>query len=77
VARTDHPRGGRWRYGYNLQPGFRIARSSTAAGADLLRRLGRSGGAVGEYRRVLGLIGNSIERAFLARRREQMATPPR
>jgi RNA polymerase sigma-70 factor (ECF subfamily) len=60
-----------------VQPGFRIARSSTAARADLLRGLGRSGDAVGEYRHALELIANSVERAFLARRPEQVTLAPR
>ncbi|MFF5174748.1 RNA polymerase sigma factor [Micromonospora sp. NPDC000089] len=44
-----------------------------AARADLLRRLGRSGEARRAYDRAIGLAGNPAERAYLSRRRDQLA----
>ncbi|MFF5082574.1 RNA polymerase sigma factor [Actinoplanes sp. NPDC000266] len=43
-----------------------------AARADLLRRLGRGGEAHAAYGRALALTGNSAERAYLGRRRDQL-----
>jgi RNA polymerase sigma-70 factor (ECF subfamily) len=43
-----------------------------AARADLLRRLGRSGDARAAYDRAIELTGNSAERAYLTRRRDQL-----
>ncbi|ASW53355.1 RNA polymerase sigma factor [Plantactinospora sp. KBS50] len=44
-----------------------------AARADLLRRLGRSGESRIAYDRAIELTGNSAERAYLTRRRDQLA----
>ena len=44
-----------------------------AARADLLRRLGRSGDSRAAYGRAIGLAGNPAERAYLTRRRDQLA----
>ncbi|MEU7800857.1 DUF6596 domain-containing protein [Micromonospora arborensis] len=44
-----------------------------AARADLLRRLGRGGESRTAYDRALALAGNPAERAFLTRRRDQLA----
>jgi RNA polymerase sigma-70 factor (ECF subfamily) len=44
-----------------------------ATRADLLRRLGRSGEARAAYDRALELAGNAAERAYLARRRDELA----
>ncbi|MGW5667183.1 RNA polymerase sigma factor [Micromonospora sp. NPDC003776] len=46
-----------------------------ATRADLLRRLGRSEQARAAYERAIGLAGNSAERAYLIRRRDQLAGP--
>ncbi|RKN22610.1 RNA polymerase sigma factor [Micromonospora musae] len=43
-----------------------------AARADLLRRLGRGGESRAAYDRAIGLAGNSAERAYLTRRRDQL-----
>ncbi|MEV5693213.1 RNA polymerase sigma factor [Micromonospora globbae] len=45
-----------------------------AARADLLRRLGRGGESRAAYDRAIGLAGNPAERAYLARRRDQLAS---
>ncbi|RIV40251.1 RNA polymerase sigma factor [Micromonospora radicis] len=44
-----------------------------AARADLLRRLGRSGESRTAYDRAVELAGNPAERAYLTRRRDQLA----
>lgn len=44
-----------------------------AARADLLRRLGRSGESRTAYDRAIELAGNPAERAYLSRRRDQLA----
>ncbi|KAB1161371.1 sigma-70 family RNA polymerase sigma factor [Micromonospora sp. AMSO12t] len=44
-----------------------------AARADLLRRLGRGGESRTAYDRAIGLAGNPAERAYLTRRRDQLA----
>lgn len=44
-----------------------------AARADLLRRLGRSAESRTAYDRAIGLAGNPAERAYLTRRRDQLA----
>ena len=44
-----------------------------ATRAELLRRLGRSGESRVAYDRAIGLAGNSAERAYLVRRRDQLA----
>lgn len=44
-----------------------------AARADLLRRLGRSGDSRAAYDRAIELAGNPAERAYLSRRRDQLA----
>jgi RNA polymerase sigma-70 factor (ECF subfamily) len=44
-----------------------------AARADLLRRLGRDGESRTAYDRAIGLAGNPAERAYLVRRRDQLA----
>ncbi|MFI5894124.1 RNA polymerase sigma factor [Actinoplanes sp. NPDC051513] len=44
-----------------------------AARADLLRRLGRVGESRAAYDRAIGLAGNAAERAYLTRRRDQLA----
>ncbi|WP_030489795.1 RNA polymerase sigma factor [Micromonospora chokoriensis] len=44
-----------------------------AARADLLRRLGRSGDSRTAYDRAIDLAGNPAERAYLTRRRDQLA----
>ena len=44
-----------------------------AARADLLRRLGRSGESRAAYDRAIALTGNPAERAYLTRRRDQLA----
>jgi RNA polymerase sigma factor (sigma-70 family) len=44
-----------------------------AARADLLRRLGRDGESRAAYDRAIALAGNSAERAYLTRRRDQLA----
>ena len=46
---------------------FHVAR------ADLLRRLGRSGESRAAYDRAIDLAGNPAERAYLTRRRDQLA----
>ncbi|WP_199716846.1 RNA polymerase sigma factor [Micromonospora musae] len=43
-----------------------------AARADLLRRLGRGGESRAAYDRAIGLAGNSAERTYLTRRRDQL-----
>lgn len=43
-----------------------------AARADLLRRVGRSGESRAAYDRAIELAGNSAERAYLVRRRDQL-----
>ena len=43
-----------------------------AARADLLRRVGRSDGSRAAYDRAIELAGNPAERAYLARRRDQL-----
>ncbi len=45
-----------------------------AVRADLLRRLGRTEEARSDYARAIALAGNTAERAFLTRRREQLGT---
>ncbi|MFC4019040.1 RNA polymerase sigma factor [Micromonospora sp. GCM10011542] len=45
-----------------------------AARADLLRRLGRGGESRAAYDRAIGLAGNPAERAYLTRRRSQLAS---
>jgi RNA polymerase sigma-70 factor, ECF subfamily len=49
--------------GYHLLP---------AARADLLRRLGRRAEAATAYAEALALVGNAAERAYLARRFEEV-----
>ncbi|MFI6823997.1 RNA polymerase sigma factor [Micromonospora sp. NPDC050187] len=44
-----------------------------ATRADLLRRLGRGGESRAAYDRAIGLAGNPAERAYLTRRRNQLA----
>lgn len=44
-----------------------------AARADLLRRLGRGDESRAAYDRAIGLAGNPAERAYLTRRRDQLA----
>ncbi|MBO0842944.1 MAG: RNA polymerase sigma factor [Nocardioides sp.] len=44
-----------------------------ATRADLLRRLGRSQGSREAYERAIDLAGNSAEKAYLTRRRDQLA----
>ena len=44
-----------------------------AARADLLRRHGHSGESRAAYDRAIGLAGNPAERAYLTRRRDQLA----
>jgi RNA polymerase sigma-70 factor (ECF subfamily) len=44
-----------------------------AARADLLRRLGRGGESRAAYDRAIGLAGNPAERAYLSRRRDELA----
>lgn len=44
-----------------------------ATRAELLRRLGRSGESRAAYGRAIDLAGNSAERAYLTRRRDQLA----
>ncbi|SCF35964.1 RNA polymerase, sigma subunit, ECF family [Micromonospora purpureochromogenes] len=44
-----------------------------AARADLLRRLARGGESRAAYDRAIGLAGNPAERAYLTRRRDQLA----
>ena len=44
-----------------------------AARADLLRRLGRGGESRAAYDRAIGRAGNPAERAYLTRRRDQLA----
>ncbi len=44
-----------------------------AVRADLLRRLGRRGEAAAAYDAAIGLAGNDAERAFLTRRRTELA----
>ena len=46
-----------------------------ATHADLLRRLGRSAESRAAYDRAIGLAGNTAERAYLTRRRDQLAGP--
>ncbi|KKK04985.1 RNA polymerase sigma factor [Micromonospora sp. HK10] len=46
-----------------------------ATRAELLRRLGRSGESRAAYGRAIDLAGNSAERAYLTRRRDQLAGP--
>jgi RNA polymerase sigma-70 factor, ECF subfamily len=41
----------------------------------LLRRLGRSDQARAAYGRAIGLAGNTAEKAYLIRRRDQLAGP--
>jgi len=43
-----------------------------AARADLLRRVGRSGDSRAAYDRAIELAGNSAEKAYLVRRRDQL-----
>ena len=45
-----------------------------AARADLLRRLGRGGESRAAYDRAIRLTGNPAERAYLTRRRDQLAS---
>jgi RNA polymerase sigma-70 factor (ECF subfamily) len=45
-----------------------------ATRADLLRRLGRSESRTA-YDRAIGLAGNTAEKAYLIRRRDQLAGP--
>ncbi|MFY1689190.1 RNA polymerase sigma factor [Plantactinospora sp. WMMB782] len=45
-----------------------------AARADLLRRLGRGGESRAAYDRAIDLAGNPAERAYLTRRRDQLAS---
>jgi RNA polymerase sigma-70 factor (ECF subfamily) len=45
-----------------------------ATRADLLRRLGRHRQAADAYDEALALTGNVAERAFLQRRRQEVAT---
>ena len=45
-----------------------------AARADLLRRLGRGGESRAAYDRAIALAGNPAERAYLTRRRDQLAS---
>jgi RNA polymerase sigma-70 factor, ECF subfamily len=47
-----------------------------AARADILRRLGRSAEAAEAYRRALGLTANAVERRYLRRRLQEVATWP-
>jgi RNA polymerase sigma-70 factor (ECF subfamily) len=47
-----------------------------AARADLLRRLGRSGGSAAAYERAIALCGNDAERAFLRRRLDEVSSTP-
>ena len=47
-----------------------------AARADLLRRLGRSAEARAAYEEALALTDNSVERTFLARRRDELGPAP-
>jgi RNA polymerase sigma-70 factor (ECF subfamily) len=44
-----------------------------ATRADLLRRLGRSGESRAAYDQAIALAGNPAERAYLTRRRDQLA----
>jgi len=44
-----------------------------AARADLFRRLGRGGESRAAYDRAIGLAGNPAQRAYLTRRRDQLA----
>jgi RNA polymerase sigma-70 factor (ECF subfamily) len=46
-----------------------------ATRAELLRRLGRSDQARAAYGRAIGLAGNTAEKAYLIRRRDQLAGP--
>jgi hypothetical protein len=46
-----------------------------ATRADLLRRLGRSEESQAAYDRAIELVGNTAERAYLSRRRDQLAGP--
>ncbi|MEV0429485.1 DUF6596 domain-containing protein [Micromonospora sp. NPDC050495] len=46
-----------------------------ATRAELLRRLGRSGESRAAYGRAIELAGNTAERAYLTRRRDQLAGP--
>ena len=46
-----------------------------AVRADLLRRLGRTAEAHAAYEAALALAGNDAERAFLARRRDELSGP--
>jgi RNA polymerase sigma-70 factor (ECF subfamily) len=46
-----------------------------AVRADLLRRLGRDAEAVDAYKEAARLTGNPAERAYLARRRRELARP--
>ena len=48
-----------------------------ATRADLLRRLGRSEQSRAAYDRAIELAGNTAERAYLTRRRDQLAAPER
>jgi RNA polymerase sigma-70 factor (ECF subfamily) len=48
-----------------------------ATRADLLRRLGRSDQARTAYDRAVELAGNTAEKAYLTRRRDQLAAPTR
>jgi RNA polymerase sigma-70 factor, ECF subfamily len=43
-----------------------------ATHADLLRRLGRDNKALEAYERAIGLAGNSAEKAYLSRRRDEL-----
>ena len=53
--------------------GAAAGRLAHATRADLLRRLGRAADAVDAYDRALALATNPAERAFLTRRREELA----
>jgi RNA polymerase sigma-70 factor, ECF subfamily len=55
------------------EPSMAEYRFFHAARADLLRRLGRSADAVAAYDRALALAPNGPERAFLERRRREVA----
>jgi len=46
-----------------------------ATRADLLRRLGRSEESRAAYDRAIGLASNTAEKAYLVRRRDQLASP--
>jgi RNA polymerase sigma-70 factor (ECF subfamily) len=46
-----------------------------AARADLLRRLGRPGEAIGAYDQAIALAANQAEAGYLTRRRNELARP--